>query len=70
MVKKRGRTVGKIFTIVELTIKKAARARCLVGQPTIMLEQVKRLFKFTLILLMWLTAGSSAWDLVLILLSL
>ena len=49
---KTGRTVGKIFTIVELTIKKAARTRCSVGQPTIMMEQIKRLFKFTLILFM------------------
>ena len=52
VVKKRGGTVGKIFTIVEFTIKKAARARCLVGQPTIVMEQVKRLFKVTLILIM------------------
>ena len=52
VVKKRGGIVGKIFTIVEFAIKKAARARCLVGQPTIMMEQIKRLFNVTLILIM------------------
>ena len=34
----------------KLTIKKATRAQCLVDQPTIMMEQFKRLFKVTLIL--------------------
>ena len=52
VVIKQGETVGKVFTIVEFTIKKAARARCLAGQLTIMMEQVKRLFEVTLILIM------------------
>ena len=47
-VEKWEETVGKIFTIVEVTIKKETRA-C---QLTIMMKQVKRLFEVTLILIM------------------
>ena len=44
-VKKRGENVGKIFMIEKFTIKKAARARYLVDQLIIVMEQINRLFE-------------------------